>query len=322
MEVEIIRQKSISVDRAKDKKKRHFKDDKIATCYFNARILLEHDESALALNLLRYCVNYDSYNEIILDSLYEALLSTGKHVEAVKIAESNLKFNYSLNRSYSLANIYYLNEKDEEALKLYFDCLSNLIEDTNMLFEIYKNVANIFVKFKEFDSAEEYFYKAYQINNNSDLLLVNIGVLEFQKKDLEKSIHCFRKAIEINNNNDKAWVGLAMTHIEFGDKDLSWGNLEKALDINPNNKTALILLCQFHNNDEHLSSCRDRLIAYLKQNNFDEDISLLLIQNLTASGDYRNAYLESLKNYMWNPNSEKNQKIYQELKKYIEEAAV
>lgn len=296
----------------------HFADEKTATCFLNAKVLIRNEEERLALNLLRFCSSKDSYNDLILDSLYYCLKTTFHLREAESVAEINLNYNYSLDRSLELANIYFLNDKDEEALKLYYDCLSNVIEDTEKLFSIYKNVGNIYVKFKEFDLAEEFFFKAYQINSRSDVLLVNIGVLEFQKKDLEKSKDCFRTALEINNKNDKAWVGLAMTHIEIGDRDLSWGNLTKALDVNSSNKTALTLLCQFFSESDRNSQCRDYLIKYLENNNFDEDISMLLIQNLTHAGDFQNAYLESFKSYIWNPENKENEKIYLELKKYME----
>lgn len=306
---------------SKEKNKKinaNFANEKVATCFLNAKVLMSNSEEKLALNLLRFCSSKDSYNEFILDSLYQCLKSTFHLKEAENVAEVNLNYNYSLQRSLELANIYFLNDKDEEALKLYYDCLSNVIEDEVSLFNIYKNIGNIYVKFKEFDLAEEFFFKAYQMNNHSDVLLVNIGVLEFQKKDLEKSKHCFRTAIEINNKNDKAWVGLAMTHIEIGDRDLSWGNLTKALDVNPNNKTALTLLSQFFSETDRNSQCRDYIIKYLENNNFDEDVSMLLIQNLTFAGDYQNAYLESFKNYLWNPESKENERVYNELKKYIE----
>jgi tetratricopeptide (TPR) repeat protein len=315
-----VQKTEIGSSEKKISKRKTFKNEKIATCYFNAKVLLENNEPALAVNLLRFCASNDSFNSYILDSLYESLRKSYQLEEAEKVAEQNLNYNYSLKRCFELANIYFFNDRDEEALKLYFDCLSNIIEDQLVLFEIYKNMANIYVKFREFDSAEEYYYKAYQINNSSDLLLVNIGVLEFQKKDLEKSRHCFRRAIEINNKNDKAWVGLAMTHIEYGDRDLSWGNLIKALDLNSNNKTALILMCQFYNKTEKNLTCKEYLLKYLEKNNFDEEVSILLIQNLIHAGEYENAYLESFKNYIWNPKNEENKKVYIELKNYLEGA--
>lgn len=316
MEMEVIeRFQSQGVLR---KKSHHFKNEKVATYYLNAKVLIQNDEYALALNLLRSCSSLDPFNQYILDALFSALVKCEKLSEAQTVAETNFKFNYSLARCLELADIYFLNGKDEESLKLYFDCLSNVIENEEVLFKIYKNIANIYVKFREFDSAEEFFNKSYKIKDDSDVLLVNMGVLEFQKCDLDKSLFCFRKAIEINNNNDKAWVGLAMTHIELGDKELSWGNLTKALDINSQNKTALKLLCQFFSESEKNAQCRGYLLKYLEQQNFDEEISMLLIQNLVHDGDFFNAYLESFKNYLWNPDNKENEKIYLELKKYTE----
>lgn len=299
------------------KKKKKFVNDKVATCFFNSKLLLLNNETSLALNLLRYSSNCDSYNGYVLDALNEALRKLGKFDESEKVAQKNFLYNYSIDRCFELAQIYFLKNQDEEALKLYFDCLSHVVENQSQLFEIYKNVGNIYVKLKEFDLAEEYFYKAYQMDMNSDLLIVNIGVLEFQKEDIQKATDCFRRAIEINKNNDKAWVGLAMTHLEFGDKELCWGNLIKALDVNPVNKTALILLSQLFNQSERNQQCKKLLIEYLEHHNFDEEISLLLIQNLIFAGDYQNAFLECFKSYLWNPENEEIASVYVELNKLM-----
>ena len=297
--------------------KKKFSNSEIATLFLNAKVLEKNGELNLALILLQEACSRDSKNEILLDEIYNILVKFNRLTEAEIVMLNNQQYNYSLLRTLELAKIYYLNEKEDNAFKLYFDCLSQFIEDDKILFEIYKNIANIYLKQREFDLAEEYFFKAYQLNNSSDVLLINIGVLEYQKKDIEKSLFCFRKAIELNNKNDKAWVGLAMVHLEFGDKELSWGNLVKALDNNPMNKTALILLAQNVYSSEMNSQCQQYLIKYLEVENFDEEISLLLINSLIKSGDYQNAYLESYKNLLWNPENKENNKVFKQLSDYL-----
>ncbi len=69
------------------KKKKKFVNDKVATCFFNSKLLLLNNETSLALNLLRYSSNCDSYNGYVLDALNEALRKLGKFDESEKVAQ-------------------------------------------------------------------------------------------------------------------------------------------------------------------------------------------------------------------------------------------
>ena len=192
------------------------------------------------------------------------------------------------------------------------------INDNDLLFESYKNIGCVYLIEKEIDLAEEYFHKAYVIKPNDDTLLVNLGVLEYLRKDLSKSLLYLREAISNNQKNDKAWVGLAMAHLEFGDKDLSWSNLVKAVDVEPTNKTALILMNEMAESDSQLKACQDALVKYMERDNFDEQMSHLLIHVFIKRNDFHRAQLESLKTYLWNPESSKNQELYNKITQFIQ----
>ena len=175
----------------------------------------------------------------------------------------------------------------------------------------------MYLKEKEFDLAEEYFHKAYSIDSSNDSLLVNLGVLEYLKKDISKSLSYLREAVNNNQKNDKAWVGLAMAHLEFGDKDLSWSNLTKAIDIDPMNRTALILISDLAESDAELEYCQNALIKFLEVENFDEPVSHLLINTFIKRNDFQRAQLESFKSYLWNPSSQKNEELYNKITQFI-----
>lgn len=294
-----------------------FANETVALLFHNANILFNFKDFNDALILLREGLNLDSFNVTLMDLCRKTLSQIGLRDESLKLLESSQRIHYTPEKSIELARIYVANEKNDQALAQLFDVLSQLVEDEALLFETYKNIGCVYLKEKEFDLAQEYFHKAYAINSSDDTLLVNLGVLEYLKKDVSQSLFYLREAINNNQKNDKAWVGLAMAHLEFGDRDLSWSNLTKALDVEPMNRTALILLNDLAESDSQLEYCQNALIKFLEGENFDEQISHLLIHVFIKRNDFQRAQLESLKSYLWNPQSTKNQELYNKITQFM-----
>ncbi|MBL7545691.1 MAG: hypothetical protein JNL11_17865 [Bdellovibrionaceae bacterium] len=298
--------------------KPRFASEVVALLYHNAKVLLDHGDLYDALILLREGLNMDSFNTSIIDICGQTLSKIGLNDESLKLLRVSQQIKYTPEKSVELARIYVANEQNDLGLAQLFDVLSQFVSDEVLLFETYKNIGCVYVKEKEFDLAEEYFHKAYAIKPEDDVLLTNLGVLEYLKKELSKSLFYLREALNNNQKNDKAWVGLAMAHLEFGDKDLSWSNLVKAVDVEPKNRTALILMNELAESDAQLELCQNALIQYLEQDNFDEQISHLLIHIFIKRNDFQRAQLESLKTYLWNPESTKNHELYSKITQFIQ----
>ncbi|MGE5085311.1 MAG: tetratricopeptide repeat protein [Bacillota bacterium] len=288
-------------------------DPRIQKFLANARLLTKHREYSLALNLLRQASNYDSKNPVTLSMLAQVLEKTGRIDEALIAQKALLKVDYGFHSLFGFATSLYKMGRDQEALDKYYEALSVLTEENESLFELYKNMGNIFVRQGDFDGAEEYYNKAYTVNTKSDVLLVNFGTLEVQRNDFDKSLYCFRKAVEINPENDKAWVGLAMVHNQFGDVDLAWANLEAALDINPKNRTAAHLAANWGLRDGRVHKAIESLEAYLGTVEEDEDMSLVLINLFCSTNQMDKALLEIERVLLWNP----DHKEVRDLKKKI-----
>lgn len=274
---------------------------RLAAFLANAHILMNHREYSLALNLLRQACNLDSKNPRTLNLLASCLEQTGKDSEALFALKTLAKIERSFDNIFRYANSLYKLGRDQESLENYYDALTVLREENQHLFELYKNMGNIFVRQSDFDGAEEYYHKAYTLNSQSDVLLVNLGTLEVQRSDFDKSLYCFRKAVQINPKNDKAWVGLAMVHNHFGDIDLAWANIEAAVDINPQNRTAVHLAANWGLRDSKVSKAIDYLQVYLGAVDQDEDMSLVLINLLCSCGQLETAILEIERVLLWNP---------------------
>ncbi len=292
-----------------------FLNSKVATLFANAQVLIKNGENSLALNLLRAASNSDSKNIAILNLIAQCLERLGSLEEALKIRNVIVGIDCNFDSVQKLAALYYKLGQDEMASCKYYEALSMLTEENEVIFEVYKNLGNIFVRRGDFEGAEDHYNKAYTINPNSDTLLVNFGTLEVQRQDFDKSLYCFRQAISINSKNDKAWVGLAMVHAHFGDQELAWANIETAIDINSENRTAVHLLANWSLRDDRVSRGIAAIEEYLGRVDFDEPLSLSLINLYCRNSQIAEALLECERVLLWNPGNREVAELKIKLKK-------
>jgi tetratricopeptide (TPR) repeat protein len=285
------------------------RDERVHQFLENARTLVRHREYQLALNLLRQASNLDSKNPLVLDLLANCLETLGSFEEAAIARRVLSQVRVNFENLHKFATCLYKMGQDERALEQYYEALVHLKEENEFLFETYKNMGNIFVRQGDFDAAEEHYNKAYTLNPNSDVLLVNIGTLQVQRNDFEKSRYCFRRAVEINRNNDKAWVGLAMVHNQLADNELAWANLESALDINPTNRTAVHLYANWGVRDAKTAKSIEVLQDYLSSVEQDEDMSLVLINFFCLTSQFSHAQIEVERVLSWNPDHAEVQRL-------------
>lgn len=302
------------VETAKTSNKPSLRTDiETGTLLANARTLVEHGEYHLALNLLREASNRDSKNPAVLLPLAETLEAAGKNSEALKVREVLARFDYGFENAFQHAQALYRQNRDQDALSAYYDALSILSDEHPHLFEIHKNMGNIFVRGGDFEGAEESYNRAYSLNPSSDSLMVNFGTLEIQRGDKGRALSCFRQAVDINPANDKAWTGLAMIHNEFGDHELAWGNLERALDLNPANRTAIHLAAHWGTRDQVPVRVIPWMQDYLASVENDEEMSLVLVNLFCSTGQLDLAGLEIEKILAWNPNRQDVRDLRQRL---------
>jgi tetratricopeptide (TPR) repeat protein len=207
----------------------------------NALILIDHGDYELALNLLDTVLAEDEFHAESLRWKGYCLTQLGRIEKAIeayfKLAESTpTEAHY-----FYLADAFYEAGQDELAKEFFMKSLEMINYESPYLFQIYKKLGNISTRARDFDSAEEYYHKAYTLTPHSDELFVNYGTLEMQKENYDAALERFKQAIELNKNNDKAWIGLALIYRTRGDNELSWGELLHALDLNPKNAVGVKL---------------------------------------------------------------------------------
>lgn len=207
----------------------------------NALILVDHGDYDLALNLLDTILVEDEFHADSLKWKGYCLTQLGRIEKAIeayfKLAESTpTDTNY-----FNLAEAFYTAGQNILSKEFYLKSLEIINYESPHLFQIYKNLGNIATRSGDFESAEEYYDKAYTIIPHSDDLFVNYGTLEIQKENHDQALERFKQALSLNSNNDKAWIGLSLIYKARSDSELSWGNLLHALDINPKNSVGVRL---------------------------------------------------------------------------------
>lgn len=284
----------------------------------NALVLKGSGEAPLAKALFREVLNLDSRSSVALKNLFEMLPSSVETLhEREKIASARYFHVKDIDSIVALAKIRAEQQKSEEAQELYFEAAALDSDRTDLFFEIYKDIGNIFVKAGDFEGAEEYYFKAQAINGLSDVLHVNLGTLEVQKGEWAQARERFGQALAINSKNDKAWVGIALSHYNLEDFELAEASLTNALDYNPINRTAVHLLASWSMKKKDFSKAIPALQVFLSETNHDAEMSLALIHLLCESKQYDLALIEAERSLLWDPLQEEVVEIEQALRAQI-----
>lgn len=260
-----------------------------------ARLLMQHHEFSPARKLLRAVLSEAPFSGAAIRAMAECAWALGQEDERLSLLRSLVRMDDHPQNLMLYANALYDGGRDQEALKLYLTALHSLESNSPLLFDIFKNIGNIYVRCHDFESAEDNYNRAYTLNSDSAPLLVNFGTLEIQKQNWSGAVTRFREAVELDPRSDRAWVGLAIAHRQFGDLDLSWANLARALDLNPENTTALQLALSWVVKDERWTTVCEWLERYLERRSDDPAMSLALAQLWFLAGRWQAARWEAVR---------------------------
>ncbi len=222
-----------------------------------------------------YCLlQADSNNSAAAMELARRLSDAGRDAEALRILQNVIKIDSRFETILALGLLEHKMGLEDRAFAHLQEALLIAPDECPELFDVFKTLGNIFVRRGDFDLAEDNYFKAFRMNPDSDVLLVNLGTLCIQRADWEQAVERFRAALNINNRNDKAWVGLGIGHRMKGDLELSWANLEAALEYNPLNEVALTLALDWGAQQDKESRALELLRNFLVQGGWNEKFSL------------------------------------------------
>ncbi len=288
----------------------------------NAQLLVREREFQVAQSLFRAALKVDPRNEIAIRGMAECAREQHQHEEAIHVLKTLVSAHTTAENYKLLADELFALEYNQDALEAYMRALTAPGIDESMLFGIYKNVGNVLLRLGDADGAEEYYNKAYTVDPDSDVLLVNFGSLALYRGQLDKALARFRAAVSINDKNDKAWVGLAMIHREYGDSELAWANVEKALDILPGNESGIKLVAEWALKDNEIEKAIRRIEAYLQVDVENAQMSMWLAKFYYFSSRLEHALVEIEKALYLNPELEGAEEVLGVIRAEIQEREV
>lgn len=200
-----------------------------------------------------------------------------------------------------VAKCYYNAGQFELAENNYLESLLHTTTDATVLFEVYKNLGNLYLKNSQLNSAEQFYLKAYAINSQSDDLLVNLATLDLQKGDEALALEKFRNALFINEKNDKAWSGLSLIYELFGERELAVGCIKRALDANHDNLNALHIYSQLCVKNKTPNDAIELLERWTDSHDFDIDACLYLLELYVHNSDFIKARFMVNLGFLWEP---------------------
>lgn len=258
----------------------------------NALILIDHGDYELALNLISSILNEIPEHKESLKWKGYCLFQTGAKEKALEPFLLLAELDPSESNYFQLADTLY-ECAQYELSKVFFEKTLDMIDyESAFLFPIYKTLGNIYVYQRDFESAEEFYNKAYVLNVHSDELFVNYGTLEIQRGNNDVAQDRFKQALDLNANNVKAWIGLSLVNRSKFDKDLSWANIYRALDIDPTNPTALKLTVDWSLEDFEFEKSINRLEKFFSLQEPNIEWKLTYAGLLYHAGQWKKAKSE------------------------------
>jgi tetratricopeptide (TPR) repeat protein len=282
---------------------------KSAELLSSAERLKKEGDHELAEGLMRQSLSLDSTNESILRLLIDSLYAReAKAPERLRLSEIYYRMSPK-----SVGAFYYGRELSaigelERARELFFEATLAVSEETQMIFEVYKEIGNIAVRQADLDLAEEYYHKALSVDPQADRVHVNLGTVEIQRAQWDRARDHFSKALEHNPKNDKAWVGSALALYNLNQIELAMANLQNALDYNSRNRTAIHLLAAWSRETGEIDIAFGPLTDYLSESTMDEEfdveMSCVLIQLFLEKQKFNEAEIEVERALLFYPERE------------------
>lgn len=273
--------------------------------FFDSELLQQSIELAESLDKFHFFMNENHLDQakteidklaeshlrpFIFKNMYWLETKRGSSEGQVNAARKLIEVEDTLENQYLLAQALFNSENHREALNVYNQMLDQIQEPTGLLFNIYKNIGNIYLKAKDFDGAEESYNKAYTINSDDLNLLMSYGYLYLYSGRLSEAKDRFGWILAKDKDFSEAYIGLAILHATVGEFELSCANLSHVLDKEPSHKLALYL--HYNWSDKNISSeaCLEFINKYLKESPRDEEALTLKVGWYIKHQNFQKAY--------------------------------
>ncbi|CAM6002529.1 unnamed protein product [Sphagnum balticum] len=258
----------------------------------NALLLIDSGEYSLARKILGQILRRNNHAPDAIRWMGWCFKQEGDLENARTCYEQLTKLRVTEDDLFELGEIQFELKLDDEALISWTDALGQCTEESSHLFDLHKNIGNVFLRRGDIESAEENYNKALTLRPQSDILQVNLGSLYFQKKEFIKALQHYKNSVELNPYNDRAWCGVALVARELKDSEWAKATLFKALDMNPYNITSLQVLVSWAQADRDWASAIDRVQKFTFEHQDNGNMIYTLAGLFYQQGDFYAADLE------------------------------
>ncbi|MDE5832984.1 MAG: tetratricopeptide repeat protein [Desulfovibrio sp.] len=132
--------------------------------------------------------------------------------------------------------------------------------NTQIDFEINKELGECYLFMGDFDKAEEYYRKAASGNSKNPAPFMGLATVAVQRGDLDKALVLYQKASSLEES-EKALCGIGLVHMEKGDHEEAFKYFASALDIAGDNIVALNCLVR----EAYQIGQVENIISYLER---------------------------------------------------------
>lgn len=261
----------------------------------NALLLIDGGEYSLARRVLSDVLRKSSNHVEAIRWMGWCFKQEGDLENALKCYRQLAQRRVTEQDLFELGEVYYGLKRDTEAQMAWMDALSQCDAESPRLFDLHKNLGNVFTRLGDYESAEENYNKALTLRPQSDTLQVNLGSLQFQRQNFQLAMEHFKRGIEYNPYNDRAWCGVALVAREMKDDEWARSLVLKALDINKTNLTALQILINWAQADFRWDEAIERIQEYLSEDQSNAEIIYSLAGLYFQKGLFQEAEMELIR---------------------------
>lgn len=232
-------------------------------------------------------------NIYLLSNLGNTYLSIGEFDKAVECFVRALGINKDFRLAMvSLAKSYMIQDKSDEALKIYLEYTRKYPNDAKTLVDL----THVYLRLEKLDEARATIEKSIFLEPNKPNAHHTSGILHLIQGNVDKSIAAFRRTTSVDANFAPAYTALGVCYAIKGSYTKSIRYLKIAYAIDPQGIQVAKNLAQVYQNKGDFEAAATLMTEYLKRYPRDWEAQNKLAYSYFKLGDYRRSlqYLQSL----------------------------
>lgn len=236
-------------------------------------------------------------NIYLLSNLGNTYLSIGEFDKAIEYFERALDINEDFRLAMvSLAKSYMIQDKPDEALKIYLEYARKYPNDAKALIDL----THVYLRLEKLDEARATIEKSISLKPDNPNANHTSGILYLIQGNVDKSIAAFRRATSLDAHFAPAYTALGVCYTIKGSHTKSIKYLKIAYAIDPQGVYAAKNLAQAYQDRGNFEAAATLMTEYLERYPRDWEAQNKLAYSYFKLGDYRRS-LQCLKSLLRSP---------------------